>query len=101
MIWAAQNGIVDGYGDNTFRPGKELTREELAAILYRYADAKPVTADMSRYTDWNDVSGWAADAVRWAAANGIMEGVTDSTLSPGTSAQRVQVAAMLLRLLEK
>ena len=101
VIWAAQNGIVDGYGDNTFRPGKELTREELAAILYRYADAKPVTADMSRYTDWNDVSGWAADAVRWAAANGIMEGVTDSTLSPGTSAQRVQVAAMLLRLLEK
>ena len=85
--WAAANGIVNGYGDGTFGPNDDITREQLAAILYRYADA-------------NQVSGYAADAMSWANAAGLITGVTADTLVPQGHATRAEVAVILTRFCE-
>ena len=100
--WAAANGIVNGYGDGRFGPNDELTREQLATILYRYAKLKgqgftgtwafPLTFD-----DASVVSDWAYEAMCWMTMNGVIQGTGNNKLSPKGSATRAQVATMLMR----
>lgn len=102
--WASRNGIVQGYSDTEFRPTREISREQLASILYRYAQLKGYDtseqADLSAYADAADVSGYALDGMRWAVAKGLISGVTESTLAPGGSATRAQAAMILMRFCE-
>ncbi|MGN1003424.1 MAG: choice-of-anchor I family protein, partial [Oscillospiraceae bacterium] len=103
VAWAAAAGIVNGYGD-TFGPNDAITREQMAAILYRYASYKgynvSAQADLSGYTDAGRTSAYAVDAMRWANAEELITGVTTSTLDPDGSAIRAQVAAILMRFCE-
>ena len=101
VAWAAEQGIVTGCDPETFGPSDPLTREQLAAILYRYAKYLGMdvsaAADLSGYLDAADVSDWALDAFRWAIASGLIRGVSETRLSPKTQATRAQVATMLMR----
>lgn len=104
VAWAAANDIVTGYDVYTFGPDDTITREQMAAILYRYADYKgydvTATADLSAYTDADDISTWAQTAMGWANAEELITGVTTTTLEPAGSATRAQVAAILMRFCE-
>ncbi|MEA4891487.1 MAG: S-layer homology domain-containing protein [Peptococcaceae bacterium] len=104
ILWANENKIVTGYGDGIFGTNDAITREQLAAILYRYAKAKGYdvtkTAELTKYTDVSSLSGWAYDAMKWANAEGLIIGTTDTTLSPSGTATRAQVAAILMRFAE-
>ena len=106
MTWAAENGIVGGYGGGLFGPEDNITREQLAAILYRYAQAKGYDVSVGEdtnilsYADALDVSEWAIPAMQWACGSGVIEGVTEATLVPGGTATRAQVATMLMRFCE-
>ena len=101
VAWASANGIVTGYGDGRFGPNDPITREQMAAILYRYAgfagQSTTGQADLSGYTDAGRVSPYAAEAMGWAADRGLITGVSADTLSPGGSATRAQVATILMR----
>ena len=105
ISWAAANGIVDGYGNGKFGPNDTVTREQMAVILYRYADYKgyDVTklADMAGYTDAAAVSDWADTAMKWAVAAGIIEGKSATTLSPSGDSIRAEVATVFMRFDEK
>ena len=94
--WAMNNGVSDG----TNMEGK-ITREQLAAMLYRYAKAKgydvSASADISGYTDASSASSWAVDAMRWAVGAGLINGRTATTLAPQGNATRAEVAAILMR----
>jgi hypothetical protein len=104
VAWAASNGLVEGYEDNTFKPTQNITREQFATILYRYAAFKKadttVSGDLSDFTDAASTSTWAKDAMTWAVDNGIIQGVTPTTLAPRNTATRAQGAAMLMRFIE-
>ena len=104
VAWAAENGIVNGVGNHKFEPDSNITREQMAAILYRYAAYKGYDvsqkADLSGYTDATSISGYAKDALAWANAQKLITGVTDTTLNPQGSATRAQVATILMRLCE-
>lgn len=99
--WAAAEGIVTGYGDGTFGPDDTITREQMAAILYRYTQYKgysvSTTGSLSGYTDANRISNYAIAAFHWICDRGIMEGTTTTTLGPAESATRAQVATILMR----
>ena len=101
VAWASANGIVTGYGDGRFGPNDPITREQMAAILYRYAgfagQSTAGQADLSGYTDAGQVSPYAAEAMGWAADRGLITGVSADTLAPGGSATRAQVATILMR----
>ena len=102
--WAAANNIVNGYGDDQFGPTDTITREQMMAILYRYAQYKgydvTASADLSAYTDAANISSYAVSAMQWAVGEGLINGVTNTTLVPGGSATRAQVAAILMRFCE-
>ena len=99
--WAANVGVVNGYEDNTFKPNTAITREQLAAILMNYAAYKGEDvsnrADLTSYTD--QPSTWAQEAMQWAVAEGLINGVTNDQLQPQGNATRAQVAAILERFL--
>ncbi len=100
--WAEANGIVKGYNATTFGPKDPVLREQLAAILYRYAEYKGTrgedfAVDMSKYTDFSDVSDWAVDAVTWCVGAGIINGMTETTIVPQGTGTRAQMATMLMR----
>ena len=99
--WAAANQIVKGTSATTFAPNDSITREQMAAILYRYAQYKgyDVTkkADLSGYSDNGQVSAYAKDALAWANAAKLINGVTNTTLAPQGNATRAQVSAILHR----
>lgn len=99
--WAAANQIVKGTSATTFAPNASITREQMAAILYRYAQYKgyDVTkrADLSGYSDNGQVSAYAKDALAWANAAKLINGVTNTTLAPQGNATRAQVSAILHR----
>lgn len=101
--WAASEGIIAGYEDNTFRPNDPITREQLAAMLMNYAAWKGedvnARADLSSYNDVASVSSWAAETVQWAVAEGLISGMPGNLLEPQGSATRAQVAAILERFL--
>ena len=104
VLWAAQNGIVNGLGENTFAPMNTLTREQLVTMLYRYAEAKgydvSASADLSGYPDAGQVQDYAQPAMAWAVAENIIQGMEDGTLKPAGNASRAQIATILMRFCE-
>ena len=103
VAWAAQNGIVNGVSDTEFVPGDDITREQLAAILYRYAACQGYDvsqrADLSGFGDASSISGYAQEALSWAHAQGLVLGFEDGSLRPQGTASRAQIAAVLMRFL--
>lgn len=101
IAWAAENGIVNGLGNGMFGPEELITREQMAAMLYNYADMLGVDtsarANLNVYSDADSVSSWANEVMSWANAIGIIGGTTTTTLDPQGTATRAQVAAMLER----
>lgn len=101
IAWAAENGIVNGLGNGMFGPEELITREQMAAMLYNYADMLGVDtsarANLNAYSDADSVSSWANEVMSWANATGIIGGTTTTTLDPQGTATRAQVAAMLER----
>lgn len=104
ITWASSNEIVTGYSKETFGPMDQITREQLAAILYRYAQHKgydvSAAADLNSFTDADQISSWAEPAVKWAVAKGLVNGM-DGRLESQGSATRAQVAAILMRFCKK
>ena len=104
VAWAAANGVVNGTSPTTFNPNDPITREQMAAILYRYASFKgyDVTgkADLAGFTDATQISDYAKDAMSWANQEGLIGGVSANTLQPQGSATRAQVATILMRFCE-
>ena len=102
VTWAAQEDIVGGYGDNRFGPTDPITREQMAAILYRYAEYKgadlSASADLSGYTDAGQIATYAQAAMAWSNGTGLITGTSDTTLSPRGTATRAQVATILQRM---
>lgn len=104
VAWANANGIVSGYGSGKFGPNDKVTREQLAAILYRYAQYKKYDVSgansLDGYTDVQSVSSYAVPALQWANAAGVVTGKSGSKLDPKGNATRAEVAAMLMRFCE-
>lgn len=100
IAWAQETGVVSGYENNTFRPNRAVTREELAQMLYNYAQYKDydltATGDLSQFSDGDKVQDWAEEAVSWANGNGLINGHDDGTLEPGGNATRAQAASILM-----
>ncbi len=100
--WAASKGIVKGYGDGTYGAKDLITREQLAAILYRYAEFRgyPIRTAALSAADGGDVSGWAAENVNWAAANSILKTDGEGKIRPTEPASRAEIAAAIRAFLE-
>ena len=104
--WAAGEGIVNGVSETEFAPNAAVTREQLAAILHRYAQHKGYDVSIGEstnilsYSDFASISEYAISAMQWACGEGIITGVTESTLEPQGTATRAQSAAILMRFLE-
>ena len=105
VTWAAANGVVAGYGGGVFGPDDDITREQLAVILYRYAQLTEqdvdTETDLTAYADAGEVSDFAREAMAWAVENGLINGTSKTTLSPKGTATRAQVAVILMRYLEQ
>ncbi len=101
VAWASNNNIVNGRSNSIFDPGTAVTRQELAAILYRYNNYRGLgngnLSNLSQFTDRGYVQSYAKEAMQWAVGNGIISGTTNTTLSPNGTAIRYQAAAMLTR----
>ncbi len=102
--WAASNAIVDGYGGGKFGPDDQITREQMAAILYRYAQYKGYSTsalgDLSLFSDGDQVSGWARGPMVWANGSGLINGKSGGILDPQGHATRAEAAAILMRFCE-
>lgn len=97
VTWAAARGIIRGYGNRRLGPNDNITREQLAVMLWRYAGS-PAAADRElHFADADKASGWAVDALRWAAQNGILNGKGNGILDPAGQATRGETAQMLMR----
>ena len=104
VSWAYAAGIVNGVNDTTFAPNDSITREQLAAILYRFAKMQGEDVggtDISGFSDAGYVSDYAKDAISYAVKNGIITGKGENSLAPGDSATRAEVATMLMRYVSK
>ncbi|MBC5746581.1 S-layer homology domain-containing protein [Dysosmobacter sp. NSJ-60] len=105
VAWAEKHGIVQGFDDGTFRPGARITRQQLATVLFRYADFKGEAgrgqADLSAYQDGDRVEAYAREAMAWAVDAGLIQGLADGRLDPGGTATRAQTAVILQRLCEQ
>lgn len=104
IAWAAENGIVSGMSQTHFAPNEQVTREQLAAILYRFAQKQGYgtarAADLTGFADHSRISGYALDALRWANAEKLVSGRSETELSPQGQATRAEVAAILHRFAE-
>lgn len=102
--WAAANGIVNGVSATSFAPDNQITREQMAAILYRYAQFKgydvSASNSLTNYTDASQISEYATTAMQWANAEGLITGRTSTTLAPQGTATRAEVATILMRFCE-
>lgn len=105
IAWASANGIVEGLSGNRFAPNAPITREQLAAILFRYAKAcgydVSARAELTAYADAAQVSTWAGDAMRWAVASGLISGRSGAQLAPKGEATRAEVAVILMNFVQK
>ena len=98
VAWAVEEGITNGFEDNTFRPNDPISREQMVAMMYRYADGTaPESDNLADYTDAANVGDYAKDAMNWAVGNGIIKGVTEDTLVPQGTATRAQIVTVLMR----
>jgi len=98
IVWAAGEGVVKGMTDTLFAPSEPITREQLVTIMFRYSGESAVEEDfLADYADAAKVSAYAVDAMNWAIANGIIEGVSETQLSPKTTSTRAQYATILER----
>ena len=104
VVWASENGIVNGVSENEFAPNDNLTREQMAAIIYRYIMFKGgdtsvgENADINSYADAENISDYAVEAIRYAVASGLMKGDSETTLNPGGTATRAETATIIMRL---
>lgn len=102
VAWAEKSNIVRGFEDGTFRPERRITRQQLAAILFRYLEHRGADtagrADLSRFSDTAAVADYAREAMAWAVSAGLLQGRSDGTLDPAGSATRAQTAVILQRL---
>jgi hypothetical protein len=102
--WAAENGIVLGYGDGTYGPDNIITREQLAAIMYRYAVFTEIDVSINEdllpnYADASDISEYAVTPLQWACGSGLITGKPNGILDPLGEATRAEFAAILTRYL--
>lgn len=97
VSWATEQGIVTGTSQTAFSPDESVTREQMAALLYRYAGEPSAAEDLSAYADADSVSAYASDAMAWCVENGVLNGTDGSRLEPAASATRAEVAAVLQR----
>lgn len=104
VYWTRSNGIVKGYSDLEFAPDRLITREEIAAIIYRYAALKGTAdekkRDLSKFTDEALISGWARESMEWAVGRGLIMGKDNGIIDPLAGATRAEVAAILQRFIE-
>ena len=105
ITWTAENGIFAGYGKDKFGPDDPITREQLAAIFYRYADYKgydlTVKGNLDTFKDADKITDYAKTAMQWAAGSGLVKGKSGNLLDPQGTATRAEIAAMLHRFIEK
>ena len=105
ITWAAENGIFAGYGKDKFGPDDPITREQLAAIFYRYADYKgydlTVKGNLDKFKDADKITDYAKTAMQWAVGSGLVNGKSGNLLDPQGMATRAEIAAMLHRFIEK
>lgn len=105
VSWASENGIIAGVSNTEFVPERDITREEMAVVISRYADYKGINtdsqSDLSVFTDANAVSRWARKNVAWAVGTGLISGKGDNILDPLSSITRAETAAILNRFWEK
>ena len=106
VVWAQENGIVNGISETEFRPNARITREQIAAIMYRYSTFKGYdvsvaeTTDISSFSDANKISDYAVTAVKYAVGAGIIKGKTEKTVAPKDDAKRSEIATILQRFIE-
>ena len=101
VAWAVEQGIAGGYGNGLFGPDDNITREQLAVMLWRYAGSPGAVGGELHFSDAGQISGYASDALRWAVENGIMHGTGGGILAPQGLATRAQTAQMLKNLMEQ
>lgn len=105
VTWASENGIVYGVCDNIFNPNGAISREQLAAVLFRYAKYKgydvSATSTPDHYEDAESISDYACKAMQWAVGAGLIAGRSETRLSPAGTATRAEVAAIFMRFVEK
>ena len=105
ITWTAENGIFAGYGKDKFGPDDPITREQLAAIFYRYADYKgydlTVKENLDKFKDADKITDYAKTAMQWAVGSGLVKGKSGNLLDPQGTATRAEIAAMLHRFIEK
>ena len=105
ITWTAENGIFAGYGKDKFGPDDPITREQLAAIFYRYADYKgydlTVKGNLDKFKDADKITDYAKTAMQWAVGSGLAKGKSGNLLDPQGTATRAEIAAMLHRFIEK
>lgn len=104
VTWAKQNGIVNGVSETEFAPDDNITREQIAAIMFRYAQYKGMDAvtleENLHFTDANEISEYAVSAMNWAVGTGLMKGKSATTINPKDNATRAEIAAILHRFIE-
>lgn len=102
--WACESGVANGYPDNTFRPNAPVSREQAATILFRYCEIlgrnNSSRTSLTGYSDMSKISSYAIEPMAWASACGILSGFPNGTLQPKGNASRVQIAKMLITLIE-
>jgi len=104
VIWAEEHDIVNGIGSGKFAPNRNITREQMAAVLFRYAEYKQYDTSkadgLSRFSDFGEISAYALKPLKWANAEDLITGRTATTLAPKGTAKRAEVAAILHRFVE-
>ena len=105
VIWASENGIVNGVSDTEFAPNNAITREQIATILYRYASAKKYDVTQGgmavrEYEDYETISSWAKEAMQWAVNAKLINGKTETTVNPLDNATRAEAATVIMRFIE-
>lgn len=105
IAWAAENKVVNGIGENKFAPNSNITREQIALIMYNYSNLHSLDTTESKsaesFKDASDVSDWSKKAVEWAVGSGLLSGKGDGILDPKGNATRAEIATILMRYVEK
>ena len=100
LAWAAENGIVNGYGDGQFGPNDSVTREQFVVMLWRYVGSPEASGHNLDFADADQVNSYAMEALCWAVENGVLSGNGSGQLVPGGTATRAEAAQMLKNFME-